>query len=103
MIARVEDASATYVYWSPNAGETPGAAFLRVALVADVGPQFVAFDPMDAKPDHHTVVQFSTAPADIEWQPSDRLAVGIGETTNSALADAFASRPRGAVAAQSLH
>ena len=47
---------------------------------------------MHAKPDHHAVVQFGSTAADGERQPGDRLAVGIGEAANGALADAFTER-----------
>ena len=45
-------------------GDGRRSAFLRVSLVADIGPQLVAFDPVDAKADHHAVVQFGAAAPD---------------------------------------
>ena len=44
---------------------------------------------MHVKPDHHAVVQFGAAAADVEREPRDRLAVGVGEAAHGALADAF--------------
>jgi hypothetical protein len=64
-------------------------AFLRIALVADIGPQLIAFDPLNAKPDHHAAVQFCAATPDAKRKARDRLAIGISQTRNGALADAF--------------
>ncbi|MGC1780578.1 MAG: hypothetical protein WBB34_21795 [Xanthobacteraceae bacterium] len=57
--------------------------------MADIGPELVAFDPVDVKPDHHPIVQFGAPGADGERQPGDRLAVGAGEAAHGALADAL--------------
>ena len=73
----------------PNTGETACGAFLRVALVADVGPQLITFDPVDVKADHHAVVQLYAAPPDGERQPGDCLAIDVSETADGALADAL--------------
>jgi len=64
-------------------------SFLRIALVADVGPQFVAFDAVHVQPDHHAVVQFGRAASDGERQPGNCLAVGVGQARDGALTDAL--------------
>src|SRR4051794_19880219 len=41
----------------------PHRTFLWIALVADVGPELVAFDAVDTQADHQAVVQFGAASA----------------------------------------
>ena len=66
-----------------------GGAFLRISLVADVGPQLVTLDPVDVQADHHAVMQFCAATADGERQPGDGLAIGVREAADGTLADAL--------------
>ncbi|HWM47938.1 MAG TPA: hypothetical protein VNR11_13620 [Xanthobacteraceae bacterium] len=70
-------------------GRTPFQRLLRVALVADVGPQLVTFDPVDVKADHHAVVHLSAATADRERQTRDGFAIRASQARDGALADAL--------------
>ena len=73
------------MYWSPFTGEVALlGTVLRIALVADVAPQLVAFDPVHAKADHHTVVQFGATATDSQARGADGLAVDAGDTRDGA-------------------
>ena len=67
-------------------------AFLWIALVADIGPQLVALDPVDVKADHHAVVQFYAAAADASAKAGNGLAISASEAADGALADALTER-----------
>jgi hypothetical protein len=43
-----------------------------------------------SKSDHHAIMQLRAALTDLKGQPSDGLTVGLCETTDGALANAFA-------------
>jgi hypothetical protein len=43
-------------------------------FVADIGPQFVALDPVHADTDHDAVVQLGTAASDLKRQHAGRVA-----------------------------
>jgi hypothetical protein len=70
-------------------GRFAGLAFLRIPLVADIGPQLVAFDPVHAKPDHHAIVKLGAATANGHREARDRLAICLSEAADGALAHAL--------------
>ena len=64
-------------------------AFHALLLLADVAPDFVELDAAGADADHHAVMQFGAAATNAQSEARDRLAIGVGEARDGALADAL--------------
>ena len=71
------------VYWSPIYGDV-AAGVTRLLLACRHMPRSRPFDPGNAKPDHHAVMQSGAAETDASAKTHDRIAVNAGQPLNRA-------------------
>src|SRR5579863_9450057 len=57
--------------------------------MADIGPQFIALDPVHPDADHHSVMQFGAAATDLISEFADRFAVDASNAGHGTNAQAF--------------